>query len=56
MRRCVSMHGGSPQPMTLRTAHVYRYAGARWRLVQRHADFPPRDRRADGAASAPEVR
>jgi ketosteroid isomerase-like protein len=49
-RGVVSVDGGPPQPMTLRTTHVYRYAGARWRLVHRHADFPPRDQREDRAA------
>jgi ketosteroid isomerase-like protein len=46
----VSMDGGPPQPMTLRTTHVYRYTRAKWHLVHRHADFPPRDERLERAA------
>jgi ketosteroid isomerase-like protein len=48
-RGVVSVDGGSPQPMTLRTTHIYRYTRAKWHLVHRHADFPPRDQREDGA-------
>jgi hypothetical protein len=36
--------------MTMRTTHVYRYTRAKWHLVHRHADFPPPDQRAEGAA------
>jgi len=43
----VSIDGGPPQPMTLRTTHVYRYTRAKWHLVHRHADFPPPDQRSD---------
>ena len=39
-----------PREMTMRTTHVYRYTRARWHLVHRHADFPPRDQRQDRAA------
>jgi ketosteroid isomerase-like protein len=46
----VSVDGGPPQPMTLRTTHVYRYTRAKWHLVHRHADFPPRDQRLERAA------
>ena len=49
----VSIDGGPPQPMTLRTTHVYRYTRAKWHLVHRHADFPPPDQRMDGAARHP---
>jgi len=41
---------GPPQPMTLRTTHVYRYTRAKWHLVHRHADFPPSDQRLARAA------
>jgi ketosteroid isomerase-like protein len=44
----VSIDGGPPQAMTLRTTHVYRYTRARWHLVHRHADFPPADQRVQG--------
>lgn len=49
-RGVVRVDGGAPQPMTIRVTHVYRHARGRWRLVQRHADFPPRDQRADDPA------
>ena len=31
--------------MTLRVSHVYRRVEGKWRLVHRHADFPPPDQR-----------
>jgi len=46
----VSIDGGPARPMTLRTTHVYRYTRAKWHLVHRHADFPPRDERLRRAA------
>ena len=46
----VSIDGGPPQPITLRTTHVYRYTRAKWHLVHRHADVPPRDQRLQRAA------
>ena len=46
----VSMDGRSPQPMVLRTTHVYRYTRAKWHLVHRHADVPPREQRLRRAA------
>jgi ketosteroid isomerase-like protein len=45
----VSVDGGPPQAMTLRTTHVYRYTRAKWHLVHRHADFPPPDQRVEAA-------
>lgn len=44
-RGTVSVDGGDPQPMTIRVTHVYRRGDGEWRLVHRHADFPPRDQR-----------
>jgi ketosteroid isomerase-like protein len=41
----VSVAGGPARPMTLRVTHVYRRIDGEWRLVHRHADFPPTDRR-----------
>jgi ketosteroid isomerase-like protein len=41
----VSVGGGPARAMTLRVTHVYRRIDAEWRLVHRHADFPPTDRR-----------
>ena len=31
--------------MTIRVTHIYRRFGDTWRLVHRHADFPPPDER-----------
>jgi ketosteroid isomerase-like protein len=41
----VSVDGAPSQPMVIRVTHVYRRAGGHWRLVHRHADFPPVDQR-----------
>ena len=41
----VSVDGDTPRPMTLRVTHIYRRIGGAWRLVHRHADFPPADQR-----------
>ena len=38
--------GGEPFEMVIRTTHVYRREEGEWRLVHRHADFPPHDQRA----------
>ena len=32
--------------MTLRATHILRRVDGEWRLVHRHADFPPEDPRA----------
>jgi ketosteroid isomerase-like protein len=40
-RGMVRIDGGPLAPMTLRVTHVYRYARGQWRLMHRHADFPP---------------
>ena len=37
--------GGQPFEMVIRTTHVYRREEGDWRLIHRHADFPPRDQR-----------
>jgi ketosteroid isomerase-like protein len=44
----VVVDGGDPRPMTIRVTHVYRRFGDEWRLVHRHADFPPEDQRQVG--------
>jgi hypothetical protein len=31
--------------MTIRVTHIYRRFEGKWRLVHRHADFPPADER-----------
>src|SRR5262245_25253202 len=40
----VSVDGALPQPMRIRVTHVYRRIAGQWRLVHRHADFPPASR------------
>ena len=32
---------GTPRQYTLRVTHVYRREDGKWRIVHRHADFPP---------------
>jgi uncharacterized protein (TIGR02246 family) len=44
-RGTVSVDGGEPFPMTIRVTHVYAREDGAWRLVHRHADFPPADQR-----------
>ena len=41
----VAVDDGPARPMTLRVTHVYRRIEGDWRLVHRHADFPPADPR-----------
>jgi ketosteroid isomerase-like protein len=41
----VSVDGGGSFPMTIRVTHVLRRIDSQWRLVHRHADFPPQDLR-----------
>jgi len=41
----VRVDGGELRPMTLRVTHVLRRIDGEWRLVHRHADFPPPDQR-----------
>lgn len=41
----VVMDDGPPPLMTIRVTHIYRRLGDAWRLVHRHADFPPPDQR-----------
>jgi ketosteroid isomerase-like protein len=41
----VRVDGGRLVPMTLRVTHVLRRIDGEWRLVHRHADYPPRDQR-----------
>jgi ketosteroid isomerase-like protein len=44
-RGTVRIDGGEPFEMTIRVTHVYRHSDGEWRLVHRHADFPPPDQR-----------
>jgi ketosteroid isomerase-like protein len=41
----VVVDDGPRRPMTIRVAHIYRRIDGAWRLVHRHADFPPADQR-----------
>jgi ketosteroid isomerase-like protein len=44
-RGVVQVDGGPLAPMTIRVTHVYRCTRGEWRLMHRHADFPPPDQR-----------
>jgi ketosteroid isomerase-like protein len=48
-RSHVSVDGGPHRDMTLRVTHIYRRIDGDWKLVHRHADFPPPDPRAISA-------
>ncbi len=50
----VVVDGGAPQTMVIRVTHVYRRFGGEWRLVHRHADFPPADQRRGFGAFRPQ--
>jgi len=38
--------------MVIRVTHIYRRIDGEWKLVHRHADFPPPDQRTTAASSA----
>jgi ketosteroid isomerase-like protein len=40
-----SVDGFPEQEMVIRVTHIYRRFGSEWKLVHRHADFPPADQR-----------
>jgi len=44
-RGLVQVDGGPLAPMTIRVTHTFRYTHGQWRLMHRHADFPPADQR-----------
>jgi hypothetical protein len=44
-RGLVQVDGKPLAPMTIRVTHAFRYARGEWRLMHRHADFPPADQR-----------
>ena len=44
-RGTVQVDGGPLVPMTIRVTHMFRYTHGEWRLMHRHADFPPADQR-----------
>jgi ketosteroid isomerase-like protein len=37
------MDGVPVEPYTLRATHVYRRENGEWKIVHRHADYPPID-------------
>ena len=45
----VTVDDGPARTMTIRVTHIYRRFGGAWRLVHRHADFPPPDQRRPGS-------
>jgi ketosteroid isomerase-like protein len=42
-----SFDGGPVQPAVLRVTHIYRREAGEWRIVHRHGDHPPVDRRPE---------
>ena len=48
----VVVDGGAKIPMTLRVTHVYRRIDGEWKLMHRHADFPPVDQRKAATSTA----
>ena len=50
-RGSVRVDGGPTRPMTIRVTHVYKRIDGDWRIIHRHADFPPVDQRQTGAAA-----
>lgn len=44
-RSQVSVDGGPPRDMVIRVTHIYRRIDGAWKLMHRHADFPPPDQR-----------
>ena len=44
-RSHVSIDGRLPRDMTHRVTHIYRRIDGEWKLMHRHADFPPADQR-----------
>jgi ketosteroid isomerase-like protein len=48
-RSHVSVDGGPPRDAVLRVTHIYRRIDGDWKLMHRHADFPPPDQRYTSA-------
>jgi ketosteroid isomerase-like protein len=45
-RSHVRVEGGPPREQVIRVTHIYRRVDGEWKLVHRHADFAPPDRRS----------
>jgi ketosteroid isomerase-like protein len=48
-RSRVSFEGGPQRDMVVRVTHIYRRIDGDWKVVHRHADFPPADPRKTSA-------
>ena len=48
-RSHVSVDGGPLRDMVVRVTHIYRCIDGEWKLMHRHADFPPPDQRNTSA-------
>jgi ketosteroid isomerase-like protein len=48
-RSQVSVDSGPPRDMVIRVTHIYRRIDDDWKLMHRHADFPPPDQRNGSA-------
>ena len=48
-RSHVSVEGGPTRDMVIRVTHIYRRIDDEWKLMHRHADFPPPDQRNTSA-------
>ncbi len=44
-----SVDGGPPNDSVIRVTHIYRRIDGNWKLMHRHADFPPPDQRNTSA-------
>jgi ketosteroid isomerase-like protein len=42
-------NGGPPRDMVIRVTRIYRRTDGDWKLVHRHADFPPSDQRTSAS-------
>lgn len=41
----VQVDRGTRQDMVIRVTHIYRRVDGDWKIIHRHADFPPPDQR-----------
>jgi ketosteroid isomerase-like protein len=41
----VRVDQGTQQDMVIRVTHIYRRVDGEWKIIHRHADFPPPDQR-----------